>query len=256
MRIKSKKYSSQLRQLVKVEGSDGRHLDLNIKADVKPDFILSQSEFRVSRESNADELDLELIATHPDIDLDSVGVQLQSGRFKASSIQTIDGKLKLKLVPASSFDSSVTKEILDVFYSMGDGNRKHSQSIELRFKSDEISAKPRMVVLKEESDAEKNKTRDKSYVQGELTLHNLPTNHDLQAESKMLLKFENKDEVVQGQILHVLPTGTEGTAKIQFRIQVGRKVIAEHVKLRNWVPVSIEIGAYKISDVKFVFVLE
>ena len=45
-------------------------------------------------------------------------------------------------------------------------------------------------------------------------------------------------------------------AKVKFRIEVDRKEIAEHVKMRNWVPVSIEIGAFKVSDIKFVFVLE
>jgi hypothetical protein len=256
VRLKPKKYSSQLRQLVRVEGSDGRCIDLNIKADVNPDFVVSRSEFQVSKDNSRTEIDLELVPMYPNIVLESVRVQFQSSLFRAASIIPKDGKLKLKLEPTSSFDRSVTKEFLEVYYSLSDDNRNYSQSIELRFKSNAVTAKPRIVVLKQESDTEEAKANEKLNVQGELSLHQLPTNHDLQTESKLLLKFEPGDEVVNGAILSVLPTGIEGTAKVKFRIEVDRKEVAEHVKLRNWVPVSIEIGAFKVSGIKFVFVLE
>lgn len=256
VRLKPKKYSTQLRQLVRVEGSDGRCIDLNIKAVVNPDFVVSRSEFQVSKDNSRTEFELELVPMYPNVVPESVRVEFQSSLFRTSPIIQTDGKLKLKLEPTSSFDGSVTKEILEVYYSVRDDNRSYSQSIELRFKSNAVTAKPRIVVLKHEDDIEEVEANENLNFQGELTLHHLPTNHDLQPESKLLLKFAPGDEVVHGQILSVLSTGIEGTAKVKFRVEVDRKEIAEHVKLRNWLPVSIEIGAYKVSDINFVFVLE
>lgn len=254
IRLKPKKNSSELRQLVRVESSDGRFVDLNIKANVNRDFLVSQNEFQISKDKIPGEFAIELKPQYPDVILESVRVQFQRNLFNVPNVLLKEGNISLRLQPSPSFDDRVSKEITEVLYSVKDSNIKHNQSIELRFKSDEVTAKPRIVVMKHEGDTDQGRAIEKLSVQGEVTLHNLPTNHGLQTESRFHLRFQDEDLAVSGNVVSISPTEITGAAKVKFRFEVDRERFAEQSKLRSWVPVSMEIGTFNIYGVKFVFV--